>query len=243
MWRRPIGVVGFMSGIDCTPTDFLECTVEFVKYNCKNVEDEGTEVMYVHAPFSLHSKARNTLVEQRLGGPDGWFFQLDLDLTFRPNALKLLLHTMEKLQADIVCGVYHKKNPPHAPVIMEHAGQWFNHIEDIPAEPFKIGGGGGGCLLVRNRVFDRIRDELEEDPFDHYYYPGGEKDAPDKGPLSEDLSFFKRCQKLGIDVWCDPLVACGHVGAISIGRDDYEAAMAMVARQKQHGNTGSPTTA
>lgn len=229
--RTPIGTVCFMSGIDFIPTGFLRCSVDMVAFCERHIAQDNRHIEYVHTPYSFHAKARNDLASQRIGGPDAWTFMLDTDVSFTPRSLKTLLETMYSNDLDVVCGVYFKKNPPHLPVIMDHEGKWFTHVREIVStEPFQIGGGGGGCLLIRNRVFDRIAEELEEDPFDSIYYTATEED-PDNGPLSEDLSFFKRCQALGIEVWCDPAVQCGHMGMVDIGRPDFDHCREAVMRE------------
>ncbi len=233
--RKPIGAVAFMSGISYCFTETMQCAIEMARFNARHIEGDDKHIEYVHTTISLHSKARNQLAEQRIGGPDGWMLQVDLDLIWRPSSLKTLLNTMFRKTPqhpdglDVVCGIYHKKHPPHMPVIMNHNGKWYDEISEIPDEPFTVGGGGGGHLLVRNRVFDRIKAELKQDPFDHYYYEPTEEN-PDGGPLSEDLSFFKRCQRLGIEVWCDPMVQCGHIDTVAVGRQDFEDAKARLAR-------------
>jgi hypothetical protein len=240
IWRRPIGVVGFMSGIPVVPKEHMECAIEMARYCARHIEGDEKHIEYYHTPYSFHSRARNDLAEKRVGGPDAWQFQLDLDIVFRPAALKTLLHTMHKQTKrhpeglDVVCGMYYKKSDPHMPVIMEHEGKWFKHRSEIPEEPFQIGGGGGGCLLVRNRVFDRIEKELKEKPFDNYYYYHEIEEDGDGGSLSEDLSFFKRCQKLGIEVWCDPAVQCGHLATAAIGREEFERSKATLGRYGGH---------
>lgn len=234
-WRRPIGVVAFMSGIKYAEVPFMECAIEMARYNARHLEGDRKHIEYVHTSYSFHAKARNNLAEQCVGGPEGWMFMLDLDIVFRPASLRTLLHTMYRRTQqypdghDVVCGIYFKKSDPHMPVIMEHEGKWFKHVQEIPDVPFRIDGGGGGCLLIRNKVFDRIREELGQEPFDSLYYYATEED-PNGGPLSEDLSFFKRCQMLDIEIWCDPAVQCGHLDTFAVGREDYEKARLQLAR-------------
>jgi hypothetical protein len=75
---------------------------------------------------------------------------------------------------------------------------------------FQVDAAGGGCLLVRKRVFERIEDELGEEPFAR---------TP---PLGEDMSFFKRCERLGVKVYCDARIECPHLTVRPVTLDDYD---------------------
>lgn len=224
--RKPIGTVGFMSGIDFTPTDNWHCTLDMAIYNERCLLEDNQDISYVFVPYSYHAKARNEIAQKRIGD---WTLQLDLDLIFRPDTLELLLRTMEVCDPpmDVVCGVYYKGEEPHHPVIFQDSPEapWFEHVREIPDRPFQITGGGGGCMLIRNSVFDRIEEMLGEEPFDPMFFPEQKKG------LSEDLSFFRRCQQIGAKVWCDPLVDCGHLRYSAIGWKNYEGCRERVQEQ------------
>lgn len=265
--RQPIGTVAFMSGISYVLTDTMHCIVDMVHFNARHLEGSEKEIVYCGTPYSFHAKARNELADQQVGGPNGWTFMVDLDITFRPDTLKVLLGTMYDNDLDVVSGIYFKRDMPHLPVIMNHEGRWFSPIVKLPEQPCEIGGSGGGCLLIRNRVLDAIQDQLNEKPFDCYFYAPTDDDEKG-GMLSEDLSFFKRVKLVKATwrkdggapkVWCDPQVLCGHVGTVAIGRDNFEHANAMLAQEglfkdegarlidtapgEINGDTGPPTTA
>ena len=119
----------------------------------------------------------------------------------------------------LASGVVHNcfKYPPHAPVLyawheneskqggMVVIGGWGDksHI-------WEVAGAGGGCLLVKRSVFDRIKNDLGENPFDVI------------GQGGEDLSFFHRLRKLGIKAFVDDRIQCHHLVVKSLSLNDYD---------------------
>jgi hypothetical protein len=78
------------------------------------------------------------------------------------------------------------------------------------ADIFEIAAAGGGCLLIRRMVIYRILNELKERPFDIQMQTSG------KLPLSEDLSFFKRCYDLGIKCYASTKIENPHLDIVPI---------------------------
>jgi GT2 family glycosyltransferase len=78
------------------------------------------------------------------------------------------------------------------------------------ADLIEAGCSGAGSLLVRRRVFNRIRTELKENPFD--ILP----------PWSEDFSFFRRLHKIGIKMHCCPAIESYHLTVRSITSADRD---------------------
>lgn len=72
--------------------------------------------------------------------------------------------------------------------------------------------------MVRRSVFSRIKTELGEDPFDR------------KKPLGEDMSFFKRCELLGIKVYCDARIEFPHLQVRPITLDMYDREALTIGR-------------
>lgn len=207
--RRPVGTIGVMGGLMSLPTPFCQSLANMVQYNNEFLHNQRE---YVHLDFagtSFHSWARNGLAERFLGD---WLFQLDTDHEFDPDLTCRMVKAMEQANLDVVTGLYVYKPEPHAPTIYhwdEEAkayciiGDWSNE-----ADLLEISCAGGGCLLVRRSVFDRIRIELHEHPFD--IIP----------PFSEDFSFFQRCMKLGIKVYAAPKIESCHLTYQSLSLKD-----------------------
>jgi hypothetical protein len=153
--------------------------------------------------------ARNKLVLDVLAEDPEWTMWTDQDMV-------LPMDTVPRLMAhgkDVISGIYYKKGPPHFPVCW----MWDN-LEDgfvrscwsESDEPMKIGGSGMGCMLVRTQVFKDMKKHF-----------GDEEWFVCRNGRGEDVWFCRRLAEMGIDVWLDPTVECGHVGEYTYGRDDF----------------------
>lgn len=208
--RKPIGTVAYLGGVPAVLEDFAWSWAEM---QCYNYEYLCLPNEYVHrdrAKVSYHSFARNSLVDRMKGD---WLLQLDTDERFDPDLCARLVHFMQKHDVDVLTGLYCYKNPPHAPLLFtwisdvgySAIGDW-----DRTADIFEVGSAGAGALLVRRRVFDRIKAELKCGPFDI------------EPPFSEDHSFFNRLRKLGLKAYCAPMVELEHLIPQGISLRDYK---------------------
>lgn len=198
-----IGTVGYMGGVMSLPTPFVHSWQQMIEYNYEHLLNPGELIKYDRATVSYHSFARNSLVDNMYGD---WLLQLDTDITFEPDLLGRMLNKMYKFDVDVLVGMYLYKSPPHAPVMYNYdpvkkekqvLGDWQQDADLIP-----IKGAGAGCLLVRRRVFDKIR-ATGQGPFDIYIKDGA--------PLSEDHSFFERLWDLKIRAYWPPDIYVKHL--------------------------------
>lgn len=197
---RAIGTVGYLGGIMAIPEPFCWSMIQLVQFNTESLCEPGQYVHYTRATVSLHDIARNALVADMRGD---WLLMLDADLSFAPDVCARLLRVMMAYDLDVVSAIYPYKNQPTIPVMSafnEDTKTGQNIIDwDRSFELFKFYAGGGGCLLVRRRVFDRIEKELHETAFSR------------RGAKGEDFSFFDRCRELNIDCWCAWRIDVGHL--------------------------------
>jgi len=173
------------------------------QFNERHLLGPDEDLIYVDTGSTYRYYARNELAARAQGE---FLFQLDADHTFDADILKRLLVPFLQHDLDVVSGVYYQRQPPYLPVLYRFRADDDYHCEFITGFPddtmFRVDCAGAGCLLVRTRVFDRMRAELGEQPFDQYQGTG------------EDFSFFMRCRKLGIPVHVAPWVRCGHIGQV-----------------------------
>lgn len=200
--RKPIGTLAYLGGVPAVLEKFCWSWGQLISFSQHYVCESNEYIHLAKAEMSFHSWARNSLVEQMLGD---WILMLDTDHAPEPDLLGRLLHRMNTYNLDVLVGIYQFKQPPHPPVLYG----WFkndnqegytvlgNWNEDVPVQT--VAGAGGGCLLVRRRVFERIERELGEKPFDPI------------GQGGEDLAFFSRLKKLGIKAYFDCRVECPHL--------------------------------
>lgn len=212
--REIIGTVAYMGGIMSLPIPFIDSWQRMVEYNSEYLVQQKERISYTFATVSYHSFARNSLVDQMKGD---WLLQLDTDITFDPDIVGRMLLKMDRHNIDVLIAPYVYKSHPHPPVVYGWnpkkkekfiLGDWDDKADVIP-----VRSSGAGCLLVRKKVFDKIKSKLGESPFDIYF--------DKKTPLSEDHSFFERCWKLRIPVYFSPSITVGHLvyNSLTLNKD------------------------
>jgi len=132
-------------------------------------------------------------------------FFVDHDMVFKPHVLAKLL----SYDKDIVGAMYNYRYLPREPMLkyLKEDGDWTAKLEEsvikkIPDELFKVGATGGGMLLVKMSVFDKLKRP---------YFPM-EQDGEGNRVVTEDSAFYLKAQKLGIKVWVDPTLDILHEG-------------------------------
>jgi Glycosyl transferase family 2 len=199
--NKCIGSVAYMGGVPAVLEDFCWSWGQMIQINSELLCNIGEYVYYNRAKASFHSMARNSLVDAMQGD---WLLMFDTDHAFEPDICVRMVHRMNKYDIDVLSGVYTYKMPPFAPLLFKEEedqfrviGKWEGGVDLYPMDS-----AGAGCLLVKRSVFDKIRKELKQSPFDIEY------------PFGEDHSFFRRCKKLGINTWFDPRIECHHLAVV-----------------------------
>ena len=148
-----------------------------------------------------------------------WF---DSDMMFTKPTMKMLMADMDKLNADMVTGVYFKRRPPYSPVIYDKLEEpkenkygkpvaQVTTYDDFPRDTlFPVRGCGFGCVLTSVKLLKEVWDKF----------------GPAFSPLpwaGEDMSFCYRVNQLGHQIWCDSNIMCGHIGTYVYTEKDFEA--------------------
>lgn len=180
----------------------------------------GTDIFYEIASGSLIYDARNRLLStaQHIGADR--ILWLDSDMQIPTDALQILSKDIDD-GCEIVSGVYHQRKPPYAPVIFsecyirqDEEGKKYPTAEkyyDYPENTlFEVDAFGFGCVLMTVEAAKKVTDQLGMLPF-----------MP-VGGFGEDLSFCMRAKSVGLKLWCDSRVNCGHIGYRTYTRQDYE---------------------
>ena len=206
--KRPIGTACFLGGLYTLLEDFSWSFMQMIQYNTEFVcrPSQGEYIHLDRSKTSDRAGARNILAQRMLGD---WIWMTDTDHQFEPDILARRLalfnapHPDTGERIDVLSGLYRYKSYPHLPVIyhFDPTTGHHAHIGDLDwTKPLvQVGCAGAGCLLVRRCVFDRIREELHEDPFAEMH------------PYSEDFSWFTRLRKLGIKVYVAPQIRSDHL--------------------------------
>lgn len=213
--RTPfVGTIAYMGGVHSILSEWVWSWTQMLVFNGEHFGPGG--IHYDKASSSYHASARNE-VSRRMKGD--WLLQLDTDHQFEPDLAWRLVDTFNKHNLDVLCGFYQYRTFPHMPTIYRYLEDQLTPDGDPISRPIigwtgdspviQISAAGGGCLLVRRRVFDRIRRELHCEPFDV------------KHPWSEDHSFFQRLFRLGISVYCDTGVQYSHLTTRKVTPKDF----------------------
>lgn len=209
--KKILGTVAYLGGVHAVAEPFCWSWGQMIQLNTEYFCSQGEIVHYDRATVSYHSFARNTIVERMRGD---FLLMLDTDHSVPPDILIRLHNIMERCEIDVLSGLYQYKSAPYLPVLY-----WHNEVEEgydamVNWTPglmvCEIKSAGAGCLLVRKSVYDRIRDELDEQPFDIIH------------PFSEDHSFFRRLERLNIKAYFAPEVECPHLEVREITMADYD---------------------
>lgn len=178
--------------------------------------------LFVHVDHRLGTyidAARCQLVQATLDHPNRptHILFVDQDMVVPADAPeRLAAHGMP-----IVGGAYFLKGDPFTPVAFDFDLDGIDSIKDfrmIPRLPHrkvgKVGGIGMGCTLIDCHVF---RD-MEE----HY----GDKQWFHTSPtMGEDVWFARRCMEMGVPIYLDRTVQCGHVGDVEVSFPQYQFAL------------------
>lgn len=165
---------------------------------------------------SLIYDSRNLLSLTAIQGGFDRVLWLDSDMIVPADAMMRLAQDMDETGADMVTGVYYRRNFPVTPVIFrsidkpaEINGSMVAQIpcyEDYPmGDLFPVGACGFGCVMTSVKLLKRIWDN--QGPAFHPVMWAG-----------EDIAFCWRVKQAGVRILCDSLVQCGHIGSITFGK-------------------------
>lgn len=172
--------------------------------------DKVGSIQYGIACSSLIYDARNTLAKQAVRENYDRILWLDSDMEFQPDFMKQLSADMDDGR-EFVSGLYFKRKAPIQPVVYREVGYWHNEEEgsvtpialpydDYPRDSlFRVKGTGFGGVMVSVDLVKRVAEKFGQ-PF-----------SPILG-FGEDLSFCKRVEEVGGEMWCDSRAKMGHVG-------------------------------
>lgn len=197
-----------------------------------NLMRDGLLGGMIQVSSTLIDAGRNLLVEQVLAKPRATHLLfLDSDIICASNACRKLL-THDK---DIISGLAFQRGTMQFPLIYSYQGRHRVSGKMCPAfapilEPVyrylskkrlpvteityatlegneglvKIGGAGAGFLLVKREVFDKI-------PYPWFSFERG----------GEDLYFFDKVRRYGLEVWVDMGVLLGHLRLDPVGASQF----------------------
>lgn len=141
-------------------------------------------------------QARNMLVRECLGVPGVTHaLFLDDDMVFPPDlVVRLLAHNVP-----VVGATYFTRIPPHDVVCGHFDGLTARNLDRLPVGLVPAGWVGAGVMLIETQVFESMRLRHDNDSWFRSRETG------------EDVHFCKRLTEMGIPVYVDGSLVCGHV--------------------------------
>ena len=174
---------------------------------------------YTFIQNSLIYNARNIIAQNAIKGGFDRVLWLDSDITFPPDALVRLSEDMDN-GIDYVSGLYFMRTTPTQPVIYSQV--WWNvgadgwvdtgrtAFDEYPQDDiFQIAGSGFGCVLTSVELLKKVVEQYGS-PF-----------TPLMG-IGEDLAFCWRVAQMGMKMYCDSRIKCGHIGQVEFTERMYQ---------------------
>lgn len=229
---------------DMVPIDFCKSLMGLEK-------SKNTKIMWIG--HTITSAARNILASYALKHGYEYVFYIDADMSLPKEALRLLWQH----DLDIVCGMYMIRRGQETYIghIWNEETERFNPVRffDLSKTLNKIEAHGGGCLLIKSHVFDKIsrpwffyNDGCPEN-IEYVEQAATDDDSviveSDDGTIEldmhlnsgynmgEDFNFFKRVRDAKIEVYVDTTIRCGHISVYAKGSTEiaeYEEPEAIV---------------
>lgn len=144
--------------------------------------------------------ARNEIA--KLAQADGYDYVLmvDSDTVIPPDTVELMMES----PVEVCLGVCPRKNTKDGKtaIIKLHSPAYHDnyYYSELPEERVRVKGGGFACAMVKTSVFTYL-------DYPWFSFVVNE----DWSTLSEDYFFCQHAAFMGVEIWMDPRVRCGHL--------------------------------
>ena len=179
----------------------------------------GHEVLFESVRGYDVATARNKIAQKAIDLRTDYVLMVDNDVVLPKDALKLLLEDAQEVNLGYyahrgtdnlyhgrtcICKLYDEEGNEyyHYPLESEYTAEEMHRMRDNGVSKLEVHGGGMGCALIRTFLFHQLTYPW----YDWVNY--GDKN---KGMLSEDLYFCALCRTMGVRIYTDVRVGCGHL--------------------------------
>ncbi len=199
--RKPVVCIGAPVYGTVGP-DILEDWMRFA-YHCGRRMPQF-EFLLAIVPKNEQFRARNAIVLEAQKGQADWLLMLDDDMiintfvTQGPSADYGFLERLIAHDKDLCGALYWQRTGACAPVLMapvNGTGYRFLREDEVTGGLQRVAVAGGGCLLIKMRVFDKIPQP--------YFAPEFE--------YGTDVQLCRKAAEKGFEVWADTSIELGHV--------------------------------
>ena len=204
--------MNILMAIPCNDTVDVQFVASLLQIKSKETLRYGLTVS------TMVHDARNILSSNALKYGFDRVMWLDSDMVVDADIVDRLNEDIDSGR-DFVSALYFTRKGERKPVLFQDL--WLEHDGEIitPHAPFymnypsdalfRVAGCGFGACMMKREVLQAVTDKFGA-PF--MMIPG----------LGEDISFCKRCRDIGIDIWCDSRIKCGHIGTKIFTEEDYK---------------------
>lgn len=185
---------------DMVHTGFMRSFIDLVK-------PEGTA--YTLMQNTLIYEARNIIAKNAVNEGFDRVLWLDSDMVIPSDALIRINADMDTGK-DFVSAIYFRRKSPVNPVVCDTVYRRVSEDGEVEAfaksyieypqnSVFEIAGAGFGCVMTSVDLLAQLVNKYGA-PF-----------TPMMG-MGEDLSFCLRASCIGVKMYCDSRIKCGHIG-------------------------------
>lgn len=191
-------------GVPC----YRDVTAELLEDWCRFFYHLGRRMPNYDFELGIKTKseqfrARNAIVDGAQQTNCDWVLMLDDDMIINPfvtNGPTSDYGFLERLIAhdkDICGALYYQRTGGCEPVLMKAVGNGYRFLRDdeLTGGLQRVDVAGGGCLLIKTRVFDKLQFPYFEPEFRY----------------GTDIQLCRQALEKGMEVWADTSIELGHL--------------------------------
>lgn len=204
---------------------WTKCVLNLVAYDMANhgrIVNGGNFLL--NSSGANVTNARNEIVAKFLETDIDWLWFCDTDMTFEPDVLDRLVDAAHPTLRPVVGALCFSLQDgfracPTLYVLRDD--NKVGRVFDYPKNTLMRVLTGTGCVLIHRSALETVKARNFNPA-----YPWFQETNLDALPLGEDISFFLRCEALGVPVHVDTSVKCGHEKPFVVDESMYDAQVA-----------------
>jgi GT2 family glycosyltransferase len=203
--------IGYSSG-GSVSARFTKCLLDLQAFEIKSPGDRYELISIDHAQGLYIQENRNKVVEMARASGADWLLQLDTDISFSPELLRIMMRYASPSRFPIVTGLYANLGEADSDgafnvvnCIYGEApnGQYVTLNPPDNMQPFEVDACGTGVFLTHLSVYDKI-------PFPWYWLALFKNPDGSMQTMNEDIAFCRMAKAAGCWILCDPLAEVVH---------------------------------
>lgn len=165
---------------------------------------------------------RNECVQNMQGD---WILFIDDDMTFQPDAIRLLIERQREHDLDMVSALCFQRISPHQPTLYMRetpsAGN-YTFLEDWePGEVIEVDATGLAFVLITRRILERIAGEFPSFEERQRFNRAPSYFRWDERGYGEDMAFCQDVRAAGGRIFVDTGIKTGHVSEMIVTEETF----------------------